>query len=123
MIANAFANQDMRLQRRSARITRNLLAALKDAAPEVDRQLIGDIVADLTSLWDTGQKLDTALNTLYQTQSDQKRIYLYDFLAFIEAIQIDMAEFWIGNLRSKIPKLRKALQKRERKERHVETNR
>lgn len=66
LLANAFAGQDTQLQRRSARITHNMLVALNKAFPEVDRQLIGDIVADLDSLWDTGQKLDKELKKLFQ---------------------------------------------------------
>jgi hypothetical protein len=117
LLANAFANQDRQLQRRSARITHNMLVALNKAFPDVDRQLIGDIVADLDSLWDTGQKLDKELKKLFQMRFPEHRNHLGDFLAFIDAVQIDMVEFWIGNLRKKIPKLRKALDQQERNER------
>jgi hypothetical protein len=117
LLANAFANQDTQLQRRSARITHNMLVALNKAFPDVDGQLIGDIVADLDSLWDTGQKLDKELKKLFQMRFPEHRNHLGDFLAFIEAVQVDMVEFWIGNLRKRIPKLRKALDQQERKER------
>jgi hypothetical protein len=121
LLANAFANQDTQLQRRSARITHNMLVALNKAFPNVDRQLIGDIVADLDSLWDTGQKLDKELKKLFQMRFPQHRNHLDDFLAFIEVVQIDMVEFWIGNLRKRIPKLRKALDQQERNERRART--
>jgi 5'-deoxynucleotidase YfbR-like HD superfamily hydrolase len=117
LLANAFASQDTQLQRRSAHITHNMLVALNKAFPEVDRQLIGDIVADLDSLWDTGQKLDKELKKLFQMRFPQHRSHLADFLAFIEATQIDMVEFWIGNLRKRVPKLRKDLDRQERNER------
>ena len=117
LLANAFAHQDTQLQRLSARITHNMLVALNKAFPDVDRQLIGDIVADLDSLWDTGQKLDKELKKLFQMRFPEHRNHLGDFLAFIEAVQIDMVEFWIGNLRKRIPKLRKALDQQERNER------
>jgi len=117
LLANAFANQDTQLQRRSARITHNMLVALNKAFPDVDRQLIGDIVADLDSLWDTGQKLDKELKKLFQMRFPEHRSHLGDFLAFIEAVQIDMVQFWIGNLRKRIPRLRKALDQQERNER------
>jgi len=123
-LASASANQDTHLQRRSARITRNMLVALSKAFPDVDRQLIGDIVADLDSLWDTGQKLDKELKKLFQMRFPQHREHLREFLAFIEAVQIDMVEFWIGNLRKRIPKLQKALDRQERCERgHARTTR
>jgi hypothetical protein len=117
LLANAFASQDTQLQRRSARITHNMLVALNKAFPEVDRQLIGDIVADLDSLWDTGQKLDKELKKLFQMQFPQHRNHLADFLAFGEATQIDMVGFWIRNLRKRIPRLRVALERQERTER------
>lgn len=116
-LTRALKEQDISLQRRSARITHNMLVALNKAFPDVDRQLIGDIVADLDSLWDTGQKLDKELKKLFQMRFPQHRNHLGDFLAFIEATQIDMVEFWIGNLRKRIPKLRKALGQQERNER------
>lgn len=116
-LRRALSDHDKKLQRRSARITHNMLVALNKAFPEVDRQLIGDIVADLDSLWDTGQKLDKELKKLFQMRFPEHRNHLGDFLAFVEAVQIDMVEFWIGNLRKRIPKLRKALDQQERNER------
>src|SRR5208337_158355 len=117
LLRRALSDHDKSLQRRSARITHNMLVALNKAFPDVDRQLIGDIVADLDSLWDTGQKLDKELKKLFQMRFPQHRNHLGDFLAFIEATQMDMVEFWIGNLRKRIPKLRKALDQQERNER------
>ncbi len=117
LLRRASSDHDKKLQRRSARITHNMLVALNKAFPEVDQQLIGDIVADLDSLWDTGQKLDKELKKLFQMRFPQHRSHLADFLAFVEATQIDMVEFWIGNLRKRIPKLRKDLDRQERDER------
>src|SRR6266581_2094363 len=117
LLRRASSDHDKKLQRRSARITHNMLVALNKAFPEVDQQLIGDIVADLDSLWDTGQKLDKELKKLFQMRFPQHRSHLDDFLAFVEATQIDMVEFWIGNLRKRIPKLRKDLDRQERDER------
>jgi len=116
-LAGALRRQDKELQQRSARIAHNTLVALNRAFPEADRQLIGDIVADLNSLWDTGQKLDKELKRLFQMRFPQHRVRLREFLAFLEATQIDMAQFWIGNLRKRIPKLRRALDRQERNER------
>jgi len=119
---SAFANQDTEIQRRSARMVHNMLVSLKKAFPTADSQLIGHIVADLSSLWDTGQKLDKNLKRLFQMRFPQHRNHLREFLGFIEATQIDMVEFWIGNLRKRIPELRKAMDLRERSERrHART--
>lgn len=116
-VANALANRDTKLQRRSARITHKMLRSLKKAFPDVDPQLIGDITADLDSLWDTGQKLNKELERLFHMRFPQHRQHLREFLAFIEATQIDMVEFWIGNLRQRVPKLVKDLDRQERAER------
>jgi hypothetical protein len=117
LLGSAFANQDTQIQRRSGHIVHKMLVSFKKAFPGVDAQLIGGTVADLDSLWDTGQKLDKELNKLFQMRFPQHRNHLREFLAFIEATQIEMAEFWIGNLRKRIPKLHKALDQQERTER------
>lgn len=119
LLAHALKTQDKALQRRSARIAHRMQVALQKAFPELDPQFIGDIVADLNSLWDTGQKLDKQLKRLFQMRFPQHRNHLREFLAFIEATQIDMVEFWIGNLRKRIPKLRQALDRQERDERRA----
>jgi hypothetical protein len=108
-MANAFANQDVDLQGRSARIANQMQASLQKAFPEVDPQFIGHVVADLDSLWDTGQKLNKELEILFRMRFPRDRNRLAEFLSFVEATQIDMVEFWIGNLRKRIPKLRRAL--------------
>ena len=118
-LARALRRQDKQLQRRSARIARNTLVALNKAFPGADRQLIGDIVADLNSLWDTGQKLDKGLKKLFRMRFPQQYNSLREFLAFIEATQIGMAESWIRNLRKRIPKLRLALDRQERSDRRL----
>ena len=110
----AFAKQDVDLRRRSARIARQTQMSLRRAFPDVDPQLIGDVVADLNSLWDVAQKLDKELKKLFHMRFPQHYNHLGEFLSFIEATQIDMVEFWIGNLRRRIPKLRKALDRRQR---------
>ncbi len=117
LLGAALRRQDKGLQRRSARIARNTLAALIKAFPGADPQLIGDIVADLNSLWDTGQKLDQQLKKLHHMRFPRNRDQLHEFLAFIEATQIGMAESWIRNLRKRVPKLRRALDRQERNER------
>lgn len=121
-LASGFANQDRELQRRSARIVRNMLRSLKSALPDTDPELIGSFVADLDSLWDTGQKLDKELQKLFKMRFPKHREHLREFLAFVEAIQIEMVQFWIGNLRKRVPKLQKALDRQERSERRRARN-
>src|SRR5271170_6242771 len=93
-MASALANQDAQLQRRSARVAQLMQISLEKALPDTDRQLIGDVVADLNSLWDTGQKLDKELKRLFQMRFPKHRNHLAEFLSFIQATQIDMVQFW-----------------------------
>lgn len=116
-IARALRGQSRQLQRRSAQITHKMIISLKRAFPDMDPRLIGSIVADLGSLWDTGQKLDLELNKLFQMRLPEDREDLREFLAFVEATQMDMVEFWIRNLRQKIPRLHEDLDRQERNER------
>lgn len=113
-MASAFANQDVELQRRSVRIANRMQVSLQKAFPEVDPEFIGDVVADLDSLWDTAQKLNMELEDLFRMRFPRDRNRLAEFLSFVEATQIDMVEFWIGNLRKRIPKLRRALDRQGR---------
>jgi hypothetical protein len=122
-IAMASARRDADLESRSRLITQNTLAALSRAFPEFDPELIGDIVADLDSLWDTGQQLNDELKRLFKMRFPKHRQHLREFLAFISAIQLDMAEFWIRNLRKKVPKLLKELDRQERGETRMASNR
>ena len=119
-MASAFAKQDVKLRRRSARIANQMQSALERAFPEVDPQFIGDIVADLDSLWDTGQRLDTGLQRLFRMRFPRDCNRLSEFLSFIQATQIEMAEFWIDNLSKKIPKLRRALDRQRQNGRRRE---
>jgi hypothetical protein len=118
-LASAFANQDLHLQRRSARIAANAMRVLKKALPHSDPELIGSVVADLDSLWDTGQKLDQELKRLFRMRFPQHRQHLREFFAFVEAVQIEMVEFWTGNLRRRLPKLLRELDRQERRERRA----
>jgi hypothetical protein len=114
-LGRGLANVDTAQQQRSARITKRMITAFRSAFPEVDHQLIGGIVADLDSLWDTGQQLDGELRRFFRMRFPQDREELRGFLAFIEAVQIDMVGFWIGNLRNRIPRLHRALDRQKKK--------
>lgn len=117
LMESAFANQDPQLQRRMVRIAHNMLVAFDKALPEVDRQLIGDVVADLTSLWNLRQKFDKGLKKLFQMRFPQHRDHLHSFLIDIEVRQLDEATYLIGRLRKRLPKLLKDLDRQERNER------
>jgi hypothetical protein len=112
-MAGAFANIDTQLQRRSARIARRMQASLQDAFPEMNRQFIGDVVADLDSLWDLRQRLDKDLKRLFQMRFPLHRNHLYELLIDIQVRQLDEASYLIRRLRSRIPKLLGALDKQE----------
>jgi hypothetical protein len=115
LLGRGLANHDTAQRQRSVRITKSMLTAFRRAFPEVDHQVIGDIVADLDSLWDTGQQLDGELRKFFRMRFPQDREELREFLAFIEAVQIEMVGFWIGNLRNRIPKLLHALDRQKKK--------
>jgi hypothetical protein len=116
-MASAFASLDAQLQRRSARIAHQMQVSLERAFPDMDPQDIGDVVADLDSLWDLGQKLDKELMRLFQMRFPQHRNHLYTFLIDIEVRQLDEASYLIGRLRKRVPKLLKELDRQERSER------
>ena len=113
LIMRALKRQDKTLQRRSAEMSRKTLRAMNRVFPEVDRQLIGDIVADLNSLWDAGQKLDKDLKGLFRMRFPQDRLRRNEFLSGIEANQIEMSNYWIRRLRRNMTKLRLALNREE----------
>lgn len=113
-MASAFANQNVRRQRRSARVAYRMQASLQKAFPDLDPQFIGDVVADLDSLWDLGQKLDTDLKKLFQMRFPQHRNHLHSFLIDIEVRQLDEASYLIRRLRKRLPTLLRALDRQER---------
>ena len=87
--------------------------ALGKAFPDTDPQVIGDVVADLDSLWDLRQKLDKDLKKLFQMRFPQDRDHLHSFLIDIEVRQLDETSYLIRRLRKRIPKLLKALDRQE----------
>jgi hypothetical protein len=113
-LASAFASQDARLQRRSVRIAYKMQASLQKAFPEIEPQFIGDVVADLDSLWDLGQKPDRDLRKLFQMRFPKHRNHLHSFLIDIEVRQLDEASYLIRRLRKRLPILLRALDRQER---------
>src|SRR5580704_19570969 len=49
--------------------THGILVALKKVLPNTNRQLIGDAVADLSSLWSAAQRLEETLNAIAKLRS------------------------------------------------------
>ena len=118
-IASASANLDKTLQRRSARVARQMQISLQRAFPNVDPEFIGFVVADLDSLWDLRQKLDRDLRKLFAMRFPRQRNDLRSFLIDVETRQLDEGFYLIRRLRKRLPKLLKELDRQERRDRHV----
>jgi hypothetical protein len=113
----ANANRDHVLEQKSHHLLTTVTRTIERALPDTDRELIGGFCADLLDLWETGQKLDKELRKLKKLRFPRDRESLGDVLSWIAAIQIDMASYWIGEVKKDLPKLRRALDKLERKPR------
>jgi hypothetical protein len=118
-IARASASRDKTLQRRSARVAQHMQSSLQKAFPDVDAEFIGFVVADLDSLWDLRQKLDTDLKKLFRMRFPQHRSHLHSFLIDIETRQLEEGSYLIRRLRKRLPKLLKELDRQERAEPRV----
>ncbi len=97
--------------------------ALKRALPDTDPELIGGFLANLFDLWETGKTLDSELQKLIKLHLPQDRERLHDILIWIDAIQIDMASYWISEVKKELPKLLKALDSLEGKSRRSKQKR
>jgi len=106
---------DHALSKRTLRLLRRVMRVLMAALPDTDQELIGGVCADLLDLWQTGQTLDKKLRELCHFRFPRDRARLQDALVWIEAIQLDMASYWIGEVKKDLPKLLKALDKLERR--------
>jgi hypothetical protein len=102
--------------KRSLLLMRSCILAVEKALPNTDPELIGGFFADLLDLWETGQQLDRELKKLKKFRFPRDREKLYDVLIWIDAIQVDMASYWIGEVKKDGRKLRRALDKLERGE-------
>lgn len=101
--------RDEERRQRSMRLVGGLMRSLKRAFPEVNPQLIGDIVADLDDLWDYGQELDRDLWALCKIRLPRDRDALQSLLTGIEVQQFDYARDCIERLHKNLPKLDKYL--------------
>ncbi len=116
LIKWANAGRDHALEQKSQNLLTAIMRAMKTGLPSTDPELIGGFCADLLDLWETGQKLDKELQKLKKLRLPKDREALRDTLHWINAIQLDMASYWIEEVRKDLPKLLKALDGLERKE-------
>jgi hypothetical protein len=114
----ANSKKDHALTQRSLDLMRPAIQTLTAALPETDPELIGGIFANLLDLWETGQKLDKELQKLKKLRLPKDREALRTTLQWIDAIQLDMASYWIEEIKKDLPKLLKALDKPERRSAH-----
>jgi len=96
------------------RLVSGLMRSLKRAFPEVNPQLIGDIVADLDDLWDYGQQLDRDLWAPCRIRLPRDRNALQSLLTGIEVQQVDYARDCIERLHKNLPRLDRYLYKKSR---------
>ena len=106
------ATDDVLLKRSLERM-RTAIRVVKKALPGADPEAIGGFFANLFDLWETGQKLDEKLQMFTEFSFPRDRDRLRDVLIWIDAIQIDMATYWIREVRKDLPKLLRALDKLE----------
>jgi len=109
ILAWANSQTDRALAQRSFRLMRRIMRTIRRALPRTDPELIGGICAHLFDLWETGQTLNKRLQKVSELRLPRDRERLRDTLIWIEAIQLDMASFWIGEVKKGWPKLLKAL--------------
>lgn len=118
LLSWANSKKDHALTQRSLDLMRPAIQTLTTALPATDPELIGGIFANLLDLWETGQKLDKELRKLKKLRLPKDRETLRSTLQWIDAIQLDMASYWIDEIKKDLPKLLKALDKLERRSVH-----
>jgi len=117
LLSWANSQTDHALIRRSVRSMRRAIRVVQEALPDTDPELIGGFFANLLDLWETGQTLDKKLKEICNLRFPRDRGRLHDALIWVDAIQVDMASYWIGEVKKDVPKLLRALDKLEHKRR------
>lgn len=105
-------NQDKLFQKQAGKVIKGLLGTLKAALPDTDPQLIGDFIADLEDLWEYGIKLDGHVKAICRMKFPKHAEQLRKILLSIEHEQCDESWAHIKGMRSSLPKLIKALNRR-----------
>ncbi len=108
---------DRALIRRSVRLMNKAIRVVKRALPNTDPELIGGFFASLFDLWESGQTLDEKIKEISGFRFPRDRERLYTTLIWINAIQVDIASYWIPEVEKDLPKLLRALDSPERKTR------
>jgi hypothetical protein len=93
------------------------IRVVKRALPNTDPELIGGFFASLFDLWESGQTLDEKIKEISGFRFPRDRERLYSTLIWINAIQVDMASYWIAEVEKDLPELLRALDSPERKTR------
>jgi hypothetical protein len=112
MLADAAARVDHDLVKRSSKLAHRLLMSLEKALPKTDPQLLGDFVAQVSDLWDYGQKLDKTLTELCNLRLPKHQEQMEQALVAIEVQQFDYALDCIHGLQKTLPKIKRALDRR-----------
>jgi hypothetical protein len=102
---------------RSVHLMRGAIRAVKKVLPDTNPELIGGYFANLLDLWETGQELETKLREICTVRRPRDRKRLRDALLWIEAIQLDLGSYWIGEVKKDTPKLLRALDRLDRESR------
>jgi hypothetical protein len=109
LLGEAAARVDGKLMKRSTDLAHRLLLSLQKALPGANHQVVGDFVAEVSDLWDYGQKLDRTLKELCAMHLPQQRERMREALVSIEVQQFDYALDCIKGLQKTLPKLKQAL--------------
>lgn len=108
------SGRDETLHRRSIQLMRQVMRSLREALPNTAPELIGSMCAHLFDLWETGQALDKRLKEVRGMRFPRDYERLRGVLKWTEAIQLDMASFWAGEVKKDLPKLLDALDRQQR---------
>ena len=107
----ADSSTDQVLVRESIQLMKASIKAVQMVLPVADSELVSGFFADLLDLWETGQRLDKELRKLAKSGVPCDSKELRKLLIWISAIQVDMASYWINQVRKDIPKLLRELDK------------
>jgi hypothetical protein len=108
-----------KIQKRDAALIHEMLVALKKVLPRTDHQLIGDLVADLSSLFTAAQQFNKTLDALSKLQSPRGLEQLEDLLGDLRVHQCSESVWWIDGLKKTVPKLENEVEKERRRQRRL----
>ena|SRR5579864_1649293 len=100
-------------------LVHEMLVTLKKVLPKTDHQLIGDLVADLSSLWTAAQQFETTLDALSKLRTPRDLAQLESLLIDIRVHQCSESAWWIDGLKETVPKLESEVEKEMRRQRRL----